>query len=133
VPSRRRKITSHIGRTGRARRGATGTIPLGRTTCPPAGCASSFSQPNPIGVETAGDGGQRKYDHIPKELEVYLQQYVREVGPRIVVGLRPTGEPKVKLLPEEALHLGEGLIRLATMANNDSKLVKCEPCVCHEA
>jgi hypothetical protein len=66
-------------------------------------------------------------------LEIYLQQHVREVGPRIVIGQRPTGEPRIHLLPDEARHLGEALIRLASMADDDSQLVKCEPCDQHEA
>lgn len=93
-------------------------------------CFVVLSTEDPVTVDLGRDGVS-EYVRVPKELEVYLEQHFREVGPRVVISQRPTGRPAMKLLPEEALHLGEGLIRLATMATDDTKLVKCEPCEHH--
>jgi hypothetical protein len=64
----------------------------------------------------------------PQRMELYIEQDVREVGPRVVMGMLPTGRPRLGFLPAEARHLGEALIRLAAMAVDDSGLVRCEPC-----
>ncbi|TCO54358.1 hypothetical protein EV192_109339 [Actinocrispum wychmicini] len=92
-------------------------------------CFVRLSTEDPV-LDGQTDGGPA---YQPKELEIYVQQGMREVGPRVAIGQRPTGEPKINLLPDEARHLGEGLIRLAAMADDDRQLVKCEPCDKHEA
>nr|CEL18623.1 hypothetical protein [Kibdelosporangium sp. MJ126-NF4] len=61
-------------------------------------------------------------------LELYLEQDVREVGPRVVVGQLPTGWPKLNLLPADALHLSKALARLARTAMGDGQATTCEPC-----
>src|SRR6185503_17892758 len=66
-----------------------------------------------------------------EELQLYIEQYSHEVGPRIVVERIPTGDPKFSMLPTEALHFSEALRRLATMAVDGSKSVKCQPCDQH--
>lgn len=62
------------------------------------------------------------------KLEIYLEQDVREVGPRVVVGQLPTGWPKLNLLPLDALHLSEALARLAYTGIDDGRSAICEPC-----
>jgi hypothetical protein len=93
-------------------------------------CFVVLSTEDPVTVDLGRNGG-KNYVPVPKELELYLEQHFREIGPRVVISQRPTGRPAMKLLPEEALHLGEGLIRLATMATDGTTLVKCEPCEDH--
>jgi len=62
------------------------------------------------------------------KLEMYLEQDVREVGPRVVIGQLPTGWPKLNFLPLDALHLSEALARLAYTAIDDRRSTICEPC-----
>jgi hypothetical protein len=89
-------------------------------------------------TETERDAESHADDHKPHWADGPCPAWCEgdhpaEIGPRVVIGRRPGGEPPINLLPDEARHLGEGLIRLATMANDDSRLVKCEPCEGHEA
>jgi hypothetical protein len=91
-------------------------------------CFVVLSTENPV-VHKHGPGGT--LDYVPKELQTYIEQDVREIGPRVVIEELLTGKPKLNLLPAEAIHLGEALIRLATMATDDTKLVKCKPCDMH--
>jgi hypothetical protein len=66
--------------------------------------------------------------HCPKKIQAYIEQNIREIGPRVVVREERTGEPEFSLLPAEALHLGMSLSRLGTMAAENSKLEKCQSC-----
>jgi hypothetical protein len=93
-------------------------------------CCVVLSADEPVVDGKRSDGTP---DYIPKELQAYVEQHVREVGPRVVIEQLPTGRPKFTFLPGEAIHLGEALIRLATMARDDTKSVKCESCERHEA
>jgi len=67
----------------------------------------------------------------PGKIQLYVEQHLREVGPRVVIEQLPAGYPKFSILPAEALHLSEALHRLATMATDDSKSVKCDLCEGH--
>nr|WP_042183018.1 hypothetical protein [Kibdelosporangium sp. MJ126-NF4]CEL15301.1 hypothetical protein [Kibdelosporangium sp. MJ126-NF4]CTQ95657.1 hypothetical protein [Kibdelosporangium sp. MJ126-NF4] len=52
-------------------------------------------------------------DYRPTELVIYLDQHVREIGPRIVVGQLPGDRTKLHLLPAEARQLGKALLDMA--------------------
>jgi hypothetical protein len=91
-------------------------------------CCIVLSVDDPVVDGEKPDGG---LDYRPKKLQTFVEQYVREVGPRVVIEQLPTGEPKFDFLPTEAIHLGEALIRLGTMATDDTKSVKCESCEGH--
>jgi hypothetical protein len=66
-----------------------------------------------------------------EELQLYLAQDLREIGPRIVLEHLRAGYPRLSILPNEALHFSDALRRLATMAVDPHKSVKCQPCDHH--
>jgi hypothetical protein len=66
-----------------------------------------------------------------EKLQLYLEQFPHEVGPRIVVEHIPAGDPKFSILPLEAVHFSDTLRRLARIAVDANKFVKCEPCDQH--
>lgn len=96
-------------------------------------CFVVLSTEVPVVVAMDAGGGTTVPVVLPKELEIYLEQRFREVGPRIVIRQRPSGETKLTLLPREAVHLGEALLRLAGMATDDTTLISCQGCAGHEA
>jgi hypothetical protein len=61
-------------------------------------------------------------------LQTYVEQHVREIGPRVVIDQVPHGRTKLAFLPGEAIHLGQALIRLAAMADNDITTPQCDSC-----
>lgn len=52
----------------------------------------------------------------PAELVVYLDQHVREVGPRVILDQLPASRGRVHLLPAEARRLGQALLETAALA-----------------
>ncbi|TCO53072.1 hypothetical protein [Actinocrispum wychmicini] len=96
-------------------------------------CFVALSMEVPTVVAMDGGNGTTVPVVLPKELEIYLEQRFRERVPQVVVGERPSGRQQLTLLPAEAVHLGEALLRLAGMAVDDTVLVECSGCVGHEA
>jgi hypothetical protein len=95
-------------------------------------CFVVLSTEDPVHLDV-GRNDETEHVLVPKKFEIYLEQHFREVGPRVVMSQLPTGAPMFKLLPEEAQHLGEGLTRLATMAGDETTLIRCELCEGHPA
>lgn len=77
-----------------------------------------LSTEDPV-VQGARLGDRAQY--FPAELVLYLDQHVREVGPRVVIDQVPAERRQLYLLPVEARQVGEALIRLAGLAREDGR------------
>ncbi|MBE1465124.1 hypothetical protein [Kibdelosporangium phytohabitans] len=69
-------------------------------------------------LSVAGQVPHKPSDYRPTELVVYLDQHVREVGPRVVVGQLPGDRTKLHLLPAEARQVAQALLDMADLADS---------------
>nr|CEL17459.1 hypothetical protein [Kibdelosporangium sp. MJ126-NF4]CTQ91314.1 hypothetical protein [Kibdelosporangium sp. MJ126-NF4] len=67
-------------------------------------------------LRISGQVPHKPSDYRPTELVIYLDQHVREVGPRVVVGQLPGDRTKLHLLPAEARQVAQALLDVANLA-----------------
>jgi hypothetical protein len=63
-----------------------------------------------------GEKPRQLTDYHPTELVIYLDQHVREIGPRVVMDQLPCDRGKLHLLPAEARRVSEALVEMAVLA-----------------
>jgi hypothetical protein len=63
-----------------------------------------------------GEKPHQLSDYHPTELVIYLDQHVREMGPRVVMDQLPGDRGKLHLLPTEARRVSEALVEMAVLA-----------------
>jgi hypothetical protein len=67
-----------------------------------------------------GEKPRQLSDYHTTELVIYLDQHVREIGPRVVMDQLPGDRGKLHLLPSEARRVSEALVEMAVLAEGDS-------------
>ncbi|ONI81617.1 hypothetical protein ALI144C_20170 [Actinosynnema sp. ALI-1.44] len=63
-----------------------------------------------------GQSPHKASDYRPTELVIYLDQHVREIGPRVIVDQLPGDRTKLHLLPTEARRVAEALLDMVALA-----------------
>ncbi|ALG12478.1 hypothetical protein H4W33_003084 [Kibdelosporangium phytohabitans] len=66
-------------------------------------------------LRVAGQVPHKPSDYRPTELVIYLDQHVREIGPRVVVGQPPGDRTKLHLLPAEARQIAQALLDMVNL------------------
>ncbi|ONI72744.1 hypothetical protein ALI144C_42820 [Actinosynnema sp. ALI-1.44] len=70
-------------------------------------------------MKVRGQVPHKPSDYQPVELVIYLDQHVREVGPRIVFDQLPGDRKMVHLLPTEARRVADALLAMALLAEGN--------------
>nr|WP_042180090.1 hypothetical protein [Kibdelosporangium sp. MJ126-NF4]CEL14202.1 hypothetical protein [Kibdelosporangium sp. MJ126-NF4]CTQ88570.1 hypothetical protein [Kibdelosporangium sp. MJ126-NF4] len=68
-----------------------------------------------------GQAPHKASDYRPTELAIYLDQHVREIGPRVVLDRLPRDRTKLHLLPPEARRIAQALLDMVTLAEETSE------------